>query len=1097
MPSLPTGKQTIKTTRMPVNPAAGRKKIFISYRPAENEKETGELIELLEEKFDKSRIVQPSKAAAGESAEPLTLQADLADASVVVALIDPAWPGGTSNGALQINNSGDPVYQQVAAALKQNIPVVTVLVNDGALPSNGGLPEELQPLHKLPAFRIRKGKMSYDAQKLHDYLQRMHPPEPANKASAGKLALINKARSVIRGDRSLRSDELKKLYRELEKKDQFAYATEVLLRKMSLDESEGVMIQPEEFQKLARFIYKDHSLPSSFKFDRALKELKTRNGLMTSQSCETLGLAGAIYKRKWQYDHQFRNLSLSCHYYQKGYEYWQKYISGGNDLLQFHEQNDQGFTAINYAYMNELMSVDRLEENGRITGVTDSIYNNFAEAKKTRQYILSQFVDATDSSGTSLNNEGYPDWVIATVAEAYFGLRQYRQACHFIQRYVALHETQPWQVRTFHQQLFSLSYLQQFQQRFVADESKLSGVDRLAALLPEVDREQIEVCLLAFDPKKQTTTKPVVQEAPRKSGKMGLALSGGGFRASLFHIGVLAALAEKDELRHVEVLSCVSGGSIIGAFYYLKLKELLESKADDDILRRDYVDLVKEIEVAFLEGVQHNLRMHLFSNLKANFRMLYDEHYSRTHRLGELYEKYLYRPLLERSSNEAFKKILRNGDGHIYMNDLFIRPKDDPDNFVPANDNWRRKAKVPQLVLNATTVNTGHNWQFTASWMGEPPGTILADIDVKPRLRRMYYDEAPERYRRFRLGFAVGASSCVPVMFKPMPLPDLYPGIDLQLIDGGLHDNQGIASLLEQECSSLFISDASGQLPLNSGSAKGEVSLFYRSDNILQERLRELQFQDIRERSSTTQVNRLATVHLKNCLQQSPVNWKYCVDPPRSIMYTNMAQDENHLTDYGVLRSVQTQLSEIRTDLDSFSDAEAWALMYSGYVQTKYEWGRQNAENSEEHRAEDWQFLRIKDHMTQPAKAATISRQLGEAKRLALKVFHLSTRVRMIALVLAAILVAGLVYLVATEWNSTLQVVTVKFLIVTIILFLLGKVSSYFTLALNMKALIRRYVIMTGAAIVGFIVSNVYLKWLNPEYNRLGKLKEEKENERR
>ena len=34
-------------------------------------------------------------------------------------------------------------------------------------------------------------------------------------------------------------------------------------------------------------------------------------------------------------------------------------------------------------------------------------------------------------------------------------------------------------------------------------------------------------------------------------GKVGLALSGGGFRASLFHIGVLARLAEQDILRHV------------------------------------------------------------------------------------------------------------------------------------------------------------------------------------------------------------------------------------------------------------------------------------------------------------------------------------------------------------------------------------------------------------------------------------------------------------------------------------------------------------------------------------------------------------------
>src|SRR5262245_3875403 len=42
-------------------------------------------------------------------------------------------------------------------------------------------------------------------------------------------------------------------------------------------------------------------------------------------------------------------------------------------------------------------------------------------------------------------------------------------------------------------------------------------------------------------------------------GRIGLSLSGGGFRAALFHIGVLARLAELDLLRHVEVISCVSG----------------------------------------------------------------------------------------------------------------------------------------------------------------------------------------------------------------------------------------------------------------------------------------------------------------------------------------------------------------------------------------------------------------------------------------------------------------------------------------------------------------------------------------------------------
>jgi hypothetical protein len=47
--------------------------------------------------------------------------------------------------------------------------------------------------------------------------------------------------------------------------------------------------------------------------------------------------------------------------------------------------------------------------------------------------------------------------------------------------------------------------------------------------------------------------------------RIGLALSGGGYRAALFHAGLLHAL-EKLGIR-VKVLSTVSGGSIIGAYY--------------------------------------------------------------------------------------------------------------------------------------------------------------------------------------------------------------------------------------------------------------------------------------------------------------------------------------------------------------------------------------------------------------------------------------------------------------------------------------------------------------------------------------------------
>jgi len=43
---------------------------------------------------------------------------------------------------------------------------------------------------------------------------------------------------------------------------------------------------------------------------------------------------------------------------------------------------------------------------------------------------------------------------------------------------------------------------------------------------------------------------------------MGLALSGGGFWATLFHCGPLSRLNELDILAKLDRVSCVSGGSI-------------------------------------------------------------------------------------------------------------------------------------------------------------------------------------------------------------------------------------------------------------------------------------------------------------------------------------------------------------------------------------------------------------------------------------------------------------------------------------------------------------------------------------------------------
>jgi NTE family protein len=51
--------------------------------------------------------------------------------------------------------------------------------------------------------------------------------------------------------------------------------------------------------------------------------------------------------------------------------------------------------------------------------------------------------------------------------------------------------------------------------------------------------------------------------------RIGLGLSGGGFRASIFHLGVILRLEELGIMPRVNVISSVSGGSIVAAYYVI------------------------------------------------------------------------------------------------------------------------------------------------------------------------------------------------------------------------------------------------------------------------------------------------------------------------------------------------------------------------------------------------------------------------------------------------------------------------------------------------------------------------------------------------
>jgi predicted acylesterase/phospholipase RssA len=833
----------------------------------------------------------------------------------------------------------------------------------------------------------------------------------AEKAAQDQgLQDIAHAEAVLRG-RELHGQEMYELAERLRKINEFGLARRLYGRICAQAEWTNLKVTMARVgQRHALSTYKDPDLPASERFQRALEILDQVDqldlgappaGLAATdarsdrreieQRQESLGLRGAVYKRRWQIEGQRIDLERALGFYLKGFHLGREF--NGNPLGL---ETDQGYTGINAAYVLDLLARDDAAR-ARDTGIEPLLARKRAgEAREIRQLLADELPElAARADYAWLRSEW---WFHATLAEAELGLGHLERAISALRAYNTAnglsHQGPPlekvprWEFESTLTQLVSLARLQAELDELLGRGSASSGSappQQDSGLWSESERKALGDYLGPF----------AVAVERAETGKVGLALSGGGFRASLFHLGVLAHLAERDVLRRVEVLSCVSGGSIVGAHYYLELQRLLETKQDGEISRDDYVQLVQRLSSEFVAGVQTNIRSCVFASLWANLRAFLQPGYTTTRHLGELYEKRLY-ARVEDGRNRAPR----------HLKDMFVRPKGEGDNFKPKYDNWRRHAKVPMLVLNATTLNTGHNWQFTASWMGEPPIGLDAEIEGNYRLRRTYHHEAPrleDRWRRWygrpfappdyqaiRLGEAVAASSCVPGLFEPIVLPDLYAGKVVRLVDGGVYDNQGVASLLEQDCNVMIVSDASGQMGTQDHPSGGRLSVSLRSFSISMTRVRQAQYRELAARARSGLLKGLVFLHLKRDLDADPVDWRECQDPYDASDEARPASRRGVLTQYGLQKSVQRLLSEIRTDLDSFSDLEAFSLMTSGYRQAQAQLEGQRQWPAAQPPSAPWRFLEVERHLNPGPHFEEAERLLRIGSQTAFKIWRVS-----------------------------------------------------------------------------------------------------------
>ncbi len=273
----------------------------------------------------------------------------------------------------------------------------------------------------------------------------------------------------------------------------------------------------------------------------------------------------------------------------------------------------------------------------------------------------------------------------------------------------------------------------------------------------------------------QYQAEPVSQHAPggeTPAAGIGLCLSGGGYRAMLFHTGVLLRLAELGYFGSAERdgkhgpmgtlmrVSSVSGGSIAAGALGLAWKTLrVDEEGVAERFREQVMRPIQDFASQTTISIASGIGAMIFSTISK--------------RVESIYRKRLY--------------------GHKTLQDL-------PDH--------------PRFVINATNLQSGELWRFSKPYnrdwrVGEirNPEDLVAKAVAASSAFPPFL--SPVRFRYKTSQYRAGSGDDLQVEpFTTRPL----------LSDGGVYDNLGLETIFKY-CKTLIVSNAGGGYE-----AKGKVS---------------------------------------------------------------------------------------------------------------------------------------------------------------------------------------------------------------------------------------------------------------------------------
>lgn len=165
--------------------------IFLSYRRVDTSGHTGRLSDALEAKFGHAAVFHDVQSIEAGHRFDEVIDSALAKCRVFVPLIGDDWLRVTgADGRRRLDDPGDLVRREVAAALRRGIPVIPVLLEGATMPAADSLPDELQPLTRHQAIEISDTRWDFDVRRLIAAIERAGVPASGGRARPSRRALL-------------------------------------------------------------------------------------------------------------------------------------------------------------------------------------------------------------------------------------------------------------------------------------------------------------------------------------------------------------------------------------------------------------------------------------------------------------------------------------------------------------------------------------------------------------------------------------------------------------------------------------------------------------------------------------------------------------------------------------------------------------------------------------------------------------------------------------------------------------------------------------------------------------------------------------------